>query len=105
MPYSSYDHFEFDVPLGTKGDNYDRFLVRFEEMKQSMRICEQAIANRLFQSGRAIGAKLAIPGQRILDLRASASGEGLESGSGRNPSLPTDSWKGTGRLPNARVNR
>jgi len=43
FPYSSYEDFEFDVPLGTKGDNYDRFLVRFEEIKQSVRILEQAI--------------------------------------------------------------
>lgn len=45
FPYSSYEDFEFDVPVGTKGDNYDRFLVRFEEMHQSMRICEQVIKN------------------------------------------------------------
>jgi NADH-quinone oxidoreductase subunit D len=45
FPYSSYEDFDFEVPLGTKGDNYDRFLVRFAEMEQSMRICEQAIAN------------------------------------------------------------
>ncbi len=44
-PYSSYQDFEFEVPLGTKGDNYDRYLVRFEEMEQSLRICEQAINN------------------------------------------------------------
>lgn len=44
FPYSSYDEFDFEVPLGSKGDNYDRFLVRFAEMEQSMRICEQAIA-------------------------------------------------------------
>jgi NADH-quinone oxidoreductase subunit D len=44
FPYSSYDEFEFEVPLGTKGDNYDRFLVRFQEMEQSLRICEQAIS-------------------------------------------------------------
>lgn len=44
-PYSSYEDFDFEVPLGTKGDNYDRFLVRFQEMEQSMRICEQAIQN------------------------------------------------------------
>lgn len=44
FPYSSYEEFDFEVPLGTKGDNYDRFLVRFEEMKQSMRICEQALS-------------------------------------------------------------
>jgi len=45
FPYSSYDDFDFEVPLGSKGDNYDRFLVRFQEMEQSMRICEQAIEN------------------------------------------------------------
>jgi NADH-quinone oxidoreductase subunit D len=45
FPYSRYQDFEFEVPLGTKGDNYDRFLVRFNEMEQSLRICEQALKN------------------------------------------------------------
>jgi len=45
FPYSSYEDFDFEVPLGSKGDNYDRFLVRFEEMKQSLLICEQALKN------------------------------------------------------------
>ena len=44
FPYSSYEEFDFVVPLGSKGDNYDRFLVRFAEMEQSLRICEQAMA-------------------------------------------------------------
>jgi NADH-quinone oxidoreductase subunit D len=43
-PYLVYDRFDFDVPVGSVGDNYDRFAVRFEEMLQSMRILEQAIA-------------------------------------------------------------
>jgi NADH-quinone oxidoreductase subunit D len=43
FPYSSYEEFDFKVPLGTRGDNYDRFLVRFSEMEESLRICEQAI--------------------------------------------------------------
>jgi len=43
FPYSSYEEFDFEVPLGTKGDNYDRFLVRFEEMRQSIRIVEQCL--------------------------------------------------------------
>jgi NADH-quinone oxidoreductase subunit D len=42
-PYAVYDRIEFDVPVGTKGDNYDRYLVRMEEMQQSMRIIEQAL--------------------------------------------------------------
>ena len=43
QPYSGYDRFEFDIPTGTQGDNYDRFSVRFEEIKQSMAIIEQAL--------------------------------------------------------------
>lgn len=42
-PYSGYERYEFEVPVGSKGDNYDRFLVRFNEMEQSMRIVEQAL--------------------------------------------------------------
>lgn len=42
-PYSSYDDFEFDVPVGDNGDVYDRYLVRLEELRQSVRIIEQAI--------------------------------------------------------------
>jgi NADH-quinone oxidoreductase subunit D len=42
-PYSLYDRFDFDVPVGTRGDCWDRFVVRIEEMKQSIRIIRQAI--------------------------------------------------------------
>jgi NADH-quinone oxidoreductase subunit D len=42
-PYSSYDHFDFNVPVGTVGDNYDRFRVRIDEMRESLRIVEQAL--------------------------------------------------------------
>ena len=41
-PYSSYEDFDFIVPVGQTGDNYDRFLVREEEMWQSLSIIEQA---------------------------------------------------------------
>jgi NADH-quinone oxidoreductase subunit D len=44
-PYSSYGDFEFDIPIGTKGDTYDRYMVRMDEMWQSMRIIDQAIKN------------------------------------------------------------
>lgn len=43
-PYCSYDEFDFDVPVGTTGDVYDRFMVRNAEMWQSLRIIEQALA-------------------------------------------------------------
>ena len=42
-PYCSYEDFDFEVPVGTTGDVYDRFLVRNEEMKQSMRMIQQAL--------------------------------------------------------------
>ncbi len=43
-PYLVYDRMEFEVPVGDRGDNYDRFNVRFQEMHQSKRIIEQALA-------------------------------------------------------------
>ena len=43
-PYSSYEDFDFEVPVGTNGDVYSRYLVRNEEMWQSLRIIEQALA-------------------------------------------------------------
>jgi NADH-quinone oxidoreductase subunit D len=43
FPYSGYETYEFDVPVGTAGDVYDRYLVRVEEMRQSTRIAKQAL--------------------------------------------------------------
>jgi NADH-quinone oxidoreductase subunit D len=42
-PYMVYDRFDFDVPIGEDGDNWDRFMVRLEEIRQSVRIIEQAL--------------------------------------------------------------
>ena len=42
-PYCGYEEFEFDIPVGQKGDVYDRFLCRMEEMRQSHRILVQAL--------------------------------------------------------------
>ena len=44
-PYSGFENFEFDIPLGKNGDCYDRALVRMEEMRQSLRIIQQCIKN------------------------------------------------------------
>jgi len=42
-PYSSYDDFEFRIPVGTEGDNYDRYAVRLPEMRESVEIARQAL--------------------------------------------------------------
>ena len=42
-PYLGYEQYEFDVPIGSVGDSYDRYLVRMEEMRQSVRILHQVI--------------------------------------------------------------
>jgi len=44
-PYSGYENYQFEVPTGTDGDVYDRYLVRIEEMRQSARILDQALKN------------------------------------------------------------
>lgn len=44
QPYLHYDRYEFDVPIGVTGDCYDRYLVRMEEMRQSVRILRQVLA-------------------------------------------------------------
>src|SRR5687767_4101341 len=50
FPYGGYDTYEFDVPIQQNGDVYDRYLVRVEELRQSVRICHQAL-NRITPRG------------------------------------------------------
>ncbi len=45
QPYAAYDRYQFEIPVGTNGDTYDRYMVRMEEMRQSRLICLQAIEN------------------------------------------------------------
>lgn len=44
-PYSGYEHYDFDIPIGETGDCYDRYMVRMEEINQSVRIIKQALKN------------------------------------------------------------
>lgn len=57
-PYSVYDRFTFDIPVGTVGDVYDRYLVRIEEMRQSYRILQQALEQLPDASGSYINPAL-----------------------------------------------
>jgi NADH-quinone oxidoreductase subunit D len=43
QPYSGYDKFDFEIPIGLNGDTYDRYIVRIQEMRQSVRIIRQAV--------------------------------------------------------------
>jgi NADH-quinone oxidoreductase subunit D len=45
MPYAAYSDYQFEIPTGKNGDTYDRYMVRMEEMRQSAKICLQAIQN------------------------------------------------------------
>jgi NADH-quinone oxidoreductase subunit D len=61
QPYSSYEDFDFNIPVGTSGDNYDRFAVRMYEIYESVKIIEQAIEG-LPDDGHLIDdRKVAIP--------------------------------------------
>lgn len=67
-PYSSYEDFEFDIPSGENSDVYDRYLVRMEEMRQSLRIVEQAL-NRLPEGDYRIeDYKIVLPPRQRLDV-------------------------------------
>jgi NADH-quinone oxidoreductase subunit D len=44
QPYSGYEKYDFEIPTGDNGDNFDRYMVRMEEMRQSVRIVRQAVA-------------------------------------------------------------
>ncbi len=61
QPYDSYADFDFDVPIGKHGDCYERFLVRMEEMRQSVRIIRQCIENMPDGPVRTTDHKIAPP--------------------------------------------
>lgn len=67
QPYSSYEDFNFSIPVGSKGDVYDRFLVRVAEMKESCKIIEQAIDGLPEGDYRTSDRKIAPPPREELD--------------------------------------
>lgn len=54
QPYECYEELEFDIPIGKNGDNYDRQLIRMEEMRQSVRIMKQCIAKLRAPDGQGL---------------------------------------------------
>jgi NADH dehydrogenase (ubiquinone) Fe-S protein 2 len=61
QPYDAYDQVDFDVPVGTRGDCYDRYLIRIEEMRQSLRIVEQCLNQMPDGDVRVDDAKVSPP--------------------------------------------
>jgi NADH dehydrogenase I D subunit len=67
QPYSSYDHFDFDIPTATEADSYARYEVRLREMEQSLRIVEQAINKLPGGPFRTADRKVAPPPREEID--------------------------------------
>jgi NADH-quinone oxidoreductase subunit D len=63
IPYGGYEKYDFDVPVGQNGDVYDRYLCRIEEMRQSLRIIEQAL-NKLPEGPVNIDDRKIVPPPR-----------------------------------------
>jgi NADH:ubiquinone oxidoreductase subunit D/NADH:ubiquinone oxidoreductase subunit C len=101
-PYAVYDRLPFDVPVGSRGDNMDRYLVRMEEMEQSMRIVEAALRDMPtgpvqadVEAGRPMPAAGMVDLAKVGDIAAisgrSAAPDPTLEGSGRDryPSIAT----------------
>jgi NADH-quinone oxidoreductase subunit D len=70
QPYECYDEFDFKIPVGKNGDCYDRYLVRMEEMTQSILIIRQAIAKLRMEGGEVLArGKITPPSRR--DMKTS----------------------------------
>ena len=65
-PYGGYENFDFEVPVGTVGDCYDRYLCRMEEMRQSLRILQQAADKMPGGEWNAPEAKIVLPEKRAV---------------------------------------
>lgn len=71
-PYSFYDLLDFEIPVGTRGDCYDRYLVRMEEMLQSCRIVEQALKYLKAGPVKAEDPKISLPPKELAMSTAEA---------------------------------
>ena len=99
-PYAVYDRLNFDVPVGTRGDNMDRYLVRMEEMHQSMRIVEEAL--RQIPSGPVqVDPQTghAIPAAEMVDLAKVGNIEAISGDS----AVTCPTLEGSGRAHHASI--
>ena len=71
-PYSSYEKFDFEVPVGREGDVYDRYRCRIEEFRQSLRICNQAMQGMPDGPVRTLDRKISPPPREELDTSMEA---------------------------------
>ena len=86
FPYLDYETYDFEVPVGTNGDVYDRYLVRFEELRQSLRILQQA-ADRLPDGPVNIDdPRVILPAQVKGDERNGIDDPSLQGRDGRSAS-------------------
>ncbi len=68
MPYGGYENYEFDVPVSDRGDCYGRYLIRMEEMRQSLRIIKQAVAKLPDGPYKSEDRKVSLPPRAELDV-------------------------------------
>ncbi len=72
MPYGGFENYDFKVPVATDGDCYARYVVRMEEMRQSLRIIEQAVKNLPDGPYKTDDRKVALPPRAELDVSMEA---------------------------------
>jgi NADH dehydrogenase I D subunit len=72
MPYGGYEEYEFEVPVSTDGDCYGRYVIRMEEMRQSLRIIEQAIDKLPDGLYKTDDRKISLPPRAELDVSMEA---------------------------------
>jgi NADH-quinone oxidoreductase subunit D len=65
QPYECYNEFDFEIPIGNNGDCYDRYLVRMEEMRQSVAIIRQAVEKLYFEDGPILAKGKLCPPRRV----------------------------------------
>ena len=69
QPYDGYENFDFDVPVGRKGDCYDRYFIRMAEMRESLKIIEQCLNHMPEGDIRTDDAKCVPPSRAEMKVR------------------------------------